>query len=107
MLLAFLFPCLHAMAQRQVSGKVVSEDQQPVPGVTVKVKGGNSGTVTDGKGVFSITVAGGTILQFSSLGFVPQELPANDGGNMTVVLMQDKKALSEVVVTALGIKKEK
>ncbi|WP_158618029.1 SusC/RagA family TonB-linked outer membrane protein [Chitinophaga lutea] len=107
LLLAFLFPCLHALAQRQLSGKVLTEDQQPVPGATIKVKGAATGTATDGKGGFSLSVPTGAVLQISSLGFVPQELTTDGRQEFTIILAQDKKALNEVVVTALGIKKEK
>ncbi len=56
--LALALPCSYAWAQQQisVSGTVASEDQQPVPGVTVKVKGAAIGAVTDGNGKFSSAV---------------------------------------------------
>ncbi|WP_341838392.1 SusC/RagA family TonB-linked outer membrane protein [Chitinophaga pollutisoli] len=105
--LALALPCSRAWAQQQVSGLVSAEDQQPVPGVTVKVKGANTGTVTNGEGKFSIRCAPDAVLQFTSLGFVTQEVPVNGQSSINVTLLTDKKSLEEVVVTALGIKKEK
>ncbi|WP_126245682.1 SusC/RagA family TonB-linked outer membrane protein [Chitinophaga rhizosphaerae] len=105
--LILALPCIPAWAQTLVSGKVASEDSQPVPGVTVKVKGGNTGTVTDADGKFSISCASDAVLQFTSLGFIRQEVPVNGQSSINVILVTDKKSLDEVVVTALGIKKEK
>ncbi|WP_423736732.1 SusC/RagA family TonB-linked outer membrane protein [Chitinophaga caseinilytica] len=105
--LILALPCIPAWAQTLVSGKVASEDSQPVPGVTVKIKGGNTGTVTDADGKFSISCATDAVLVFSSLGFLRQEVPVAGQSSINIILVTDKKSLDEVVVTALGIKKEK
>ncbi len=106
-MLAATFLCTAAWAQSQLSGRVLSEDQQPLPGVTVKVKGSNTGAVTDVNGLFTLKAASNAVLQFTFLGFAPLEEPVNNRSTINVVLLTDKKALNEVVVTALGIKKEK
>ncbi|MRG48984.1 SusC/RagA family TonB-linked outer membrane protein [Chitinophaga sp. SYP-B3965] len=107
LMLALLLTCTITWAQQLVSGKILSEDQQPVPGASVKVKGTNNGTVTDAQGTFSIKAANGVILQVSSIGFLTQEITTNGESAITIILQTDKKNLGEVVVTALGIRKDK
>ncbi|HVI45444.1 MAG TPA: SusC/RagA family TonB-linked outer membrane protein [Chitinophaga sp.] len=105
--LLLLFIGLAANAQQTVTGKVIGADNnQPVIGATVKVKGANRGAVTDASGNFSIAAAGTDILQVSFIGYLTALQPVNNGNNITITLDPDKKALSEVVVTALGIRKE-
>ncbi|PSL48919.1 TonB-linked SusC/RagA family outer membrane protein [Chitinophaga niastensis] len=94
-------------AQQAVTGKVISgDDNQPVIGATVKVKGANRGAVTDANGGFSISAAGTDVLQVSFIGFLSAQYPVKNATNITITLQPDKKALDEVVVTALGIRKE-
>ena len=89
-----------------VRGVVTDTEGEGLPGVTVKEKGTGNGTTTDVNGRFSLKVAGaGSILQFSSLGFVTKEAPAGDG-SLTVQLVSDVRNLNSVVVTALGIKRQ-
>ncbi len=109
LLMTGLFAAQVAMAQVQVSGRVLSgEDQSPIPGVNILVKGSTNGTITDVNGDYSITVSNGTeILVFSFVGFVSQEIAMNGNTTVNVTLNSDAKQLSEVVVTALGIQKEK
>ncbi len=105
-----LMTCSAAMAQEfQVSGKVISgEDQSPLPGVNILVKGTTSGTISDADGAFTITVASGNdILVFSFVGFTSQEVPIGGRTSFDVTLASDAKQLSEIVVTALGVEKEK
>jgi TonB-linked SusC/RagA family outer membrane protein len=95
-----------AYAQRSVTGRIFSsEDQKPVIGATVKVKGSNRQTLTDQNGNFSIAAAENETLVITSVGFASIEVKANaDLSNLNLVV--DARSLSEVVVTALGIKKE-
>ncbi|MBC7873887.1 MAG: SusC/RagA family TonB-linked outer membrane protein [Ferruginibacter sp.] len=96
--------CL-VMAQRTVSGKVISEEnQQPVAGATVMLKGTKQQTTTDATGVFKIDASGNDILIITNVGYTALEVKADDA--VTVILRIDTKNLNEVVVTALGIKKE-
>ncbi|AXY77282.1 SusC/RagA family TonB-linked outer membrane protein [Paraflavitalea soli] len=98
---------LLSLAQKPVSGKVTSiKDQAPVPSVSVVVKGTTVGTSTNADGGFSINAKAGDVLVFSGVGVLPKEV-AVSGDNMQVALELDARALNEVVVTALGIKKEK
>jgi hypothetical protein len=110
---AFLFvlmTCSAAMAQElQVSGKVTSgEDQSPLPGVNILVKGTTSGTISDANGAFTINVSSGNdVLVFSFVGFMSQEVPIGGRTSFDVTLASDAKQLSEIVITALGIEKDK
>ena len=90
---------------KQVSGQVLDENGEPIIGATVKVKGTNVATVTDLDGNFTFKVPAGSTLVVSYLGYSPKEVAAS-GNGIKVQLDQDSKTLNEVVVTALGIKKE-
>ncbi len=93
-----------------ITGIVISaEDNEPIIGASVLVKGSTTGAVTDLDGKFTITdaPAGATTLQVSFVGMITQEVPITPG-TIRVTLKNDAKLLDEVVVTALGIaKKEK
>ncbi|MCU0451873.1 MAG: carboxypeptidase-like regulatory domain-containing protein, partial [Bernardetiaceae bacterium] len=67
---------LSALAQRTITGKVLSgEDNSPLPGVSVLIKGTTTGTATDATGSYRLNVAdGATTLVFSSIGFLTQEV---------------------------------
>jgi len=94
-------------AQQSVSGQVSSaEDRQPVPGATVKIKGSSKGALTDGNGQFVIAAAPTDTLVVSYIGFTPAEVAVKDQQHIVITLHTDKRSLDEVVVTALGIKKE-
>ncbi|HEK19961.1 MAG: SusC/RagA family TonB-linked outer membrane protein [Mucilaginibacter sp. 44-25] len=99
----------HLMAQtRAVTGTVTSQDDKlPIPGVSVRLKGTQTGAVTDANGKYSISVpAANSVLTFTYLGFVTKEVPATSA-TLNVILVPDSKALSEVVVTANAIVREK
>lgn len=93
------------MAQRTVSGKVLSaENAQPLAGATVAVKGSSKQTITNAGGTFSIDANDNDILVISNVGYLGIEVKASEA--TSVMLAADARNLSEVVVTALGIKKE-
>lgn len=87
-----------------VTGKVTAkEDGLPIPGVTVKIQGTNTGVQTSADGKYSLSVTPGAVLSFSFIGYVTQLIPAN-GTTLNVVLIPTSQQLGEVVVTgALGI----
>jgi len=91
--------------EKQVGGRVLDENGEPVIGATVTVKGTSTATVTDIDGNFSLKVPNGSTLVVSYLGYASKEIAAT-GTGLTVNLSQDTEMLKEVVVTALGIKKE-
>ncbi|AYB29699.1 SusC/RagA family TonB-linked outer membrane protein [Chryseolinea soli] len=98
-----------AMAQVTVSGKVTSgEDASPIPGVNIVVKGSTLGTISDADGAYTINVpSADATLIFTFVGYLPQEASLAGRTTVDIVLATDSKQLSEVVVTALGIQKEK
>ena len=107
-LLLFSALASQSVAQsRQVSGKVTDEKGNPIPGASIKVRGVRTGTSADANGVFKITVPANGILQISGVGFEMQEVAVGNLEAVKVSLKQASTALSEVVVTALGIKREK
>jgi len=95
--------------ERTVTGTVTAkEDGLPLPGVTVKVVGAQGGSVTNSDGKFSVKLpSGSTSLAFSYLGYVSQTKIVGTVTVLNVVLANDAQALSEVVVTALGIQRNK
>lgn len=92
-----------------VSGTVTSQDDGlPLPGVNVVFKGTSTGTTTDANGKYVLTIPDeGGILVFSFIGYATQEISVSNQTTVDVVLAQEAQSLSEVVVTALGISKEK
>lgn len=89
----------------KVTGQVVDANGESLPGVSVRIKGSKIATVTDVDGNFSINTNRGDVLEFSYVGFATKEVKAADAGRR-LTLMEDSKVLNEVVVTALGIKRE-
>ncbi|MEP2667992.1 MAG: SusC/RagA family TonB-linked outer membrane protein [Cyclobacteriaceae bacterium] len=98
-----------AWAQFTVSGNVTSgEDQFPLPGVNIIIKGTTNGTITDVNGDYSITVPSeNDVLLFSFVGFNTQEVAISGRSNISLELSSDAKQLSEIVVTALGVERDK
>ncbi|AKD04215.1 carboxypeptidase-like regulatory domain-containing protein [Pontibacter korlensis] len=90
-----------------VQGRVLSEDGQPLPGVAVRIKGTNTGTVTDGNGTYTLPLTGGKpTLLFSFIGYETAEKGiAAYNVPVEVTMTPDNKALSEVVVTGYGVSK--
>lgn len=91
------------IGQKQVTGLVTDSEGIPLPGASVQVKGTNKGTITDFDGNFTLSNLDNTsILIISYVGFVTQEVPVNNGDNITVVLVADAESLDEVVVVGYG-----
>ena len=91
-----------------VSGTVKDGSGAPIPGVSVLVKGTSNGTTTDTDGKFTITVnSENDILVISFIGYATQEVAVQNKTSIDVVLAEDVTELNEVVVTALGIEKER
>ena len=96
-----------AFAQDKLSGTVLDENGEPLPGAAVMVKGTSQGVVTDIDGVFSISVQRGATLVVSYIGYRDQEVLNNGRSNITVTLEPDDKLLDEVVVIGYGTVKRK
>ena len=90
---------------KKLSGIVKDDKGDPLIGVNVSFKDSPTGTVTGLDGRFSILAAKGNVIEFSYVGYTTKYITVGDASSLTVVLDEDAKALDEVVVTALGIKR--
>ncbi len=91
-----------------VKGVITDENGSPIPGATIMVKGTTKGVVTATDGSFHIAAPENAVLVVSFMGFEPKEITvAAGGGPLNIALKAGNTALTEYVVTALGIKKEK
>jgi TonB family protein len=91
-----------------ISGKVVSaEDEMPLAGVNVVIKGTSKGIATDSQGNFSLQAPVDGILVFNFIGMQTEEIPVKNQNKIDVSLQSDMQALNEVVVSGYGKKKEK
>jgi hypothetical protein len=91
----------------QISGTVTDASGAPLPGVSIVVKGTTTGTASSVDGNFELPVPPGATLVFSSVGMKSQEIAVGNQTVIDVVLEADIVGLDEVVVTALGITREK
>lgn len=95
-----------ALAQIRVSGTVTSSDDgEPITGASILVQGTKTGTVTDVDGNFQLTAPEGCVLRVSYLGMKTKDVKA--ATNLKIVLQSDNRTLDDVVVTALGVSREK
>jgi len=108
MLVILMFAGLQVvLAQRTLTGRVADKQGQPLIGVTVLVKGTTIGTTTDNDGRFSIQVPNDqAALQLSYVGYTPQEVAVGEQTTLNLILEESSLLMDEVVVTALGIKRE-
>src|SRR3712207_4908864 len=88
----------------KVTGQVVDDKGEPLPGVSVRVKGSKRATVTDLDGNFTINAEPAETLELTYVGFATREVKASNAARK-LTLTEDSKVLNEVVVTALGIKR--
>lgn len=94
--------------EKEIIGTVTTKaDGEPTPGVNVLVKGTTNGTQTDFDGNYSITVSKGDVLTFSFLGMTTVDVVVQDSNTINVEMEEDAEQLDAVIVTALGIKKER
>lgn len=94
--------------QRTVSGKVTDPSGTALPGVTVMIKGTSLGTSTNGNGFYTLgNIPENAVLQFSFIGMKPKEIPVGSSTEISVVMETETFGVEEVVVTALGLKREK
>ncbi len=99
--------CGFAANAQQISGTVTaSKDGGGLPGVTVQVKGTSTGTTTGADGSFRVNATQGQTLIFSLVGYATEEVSVGTQTQIAVTLSENDQNLGEVVVTALGIRKE-
>ncbi|WP_026933541.1 SusC/RagA family TonB-linked outer membrane protein [Christiangramia echinicola] len=106
LLLAFVVQMTFAQ-ERTITGTVTDEDDLPLPGVNIVIKGTSTGVQTDFDGNYSINANQGDVLVFSFVGLKQAEYTVSNNDQIDVVMEADSAQLDEVVVTALGIKREK
>ena len=109
LLVILLLSAMQVLAQRTITGNVTSaDDGNGIPGVTVLVKGTSQGVLTDLDGKYSINVPkDATALQFSFIGMTTQEIALTAANVLDVVMQSEAQNLEGVVVTALGITRDK
>jgi TonB-linked SusC/RagA family outer membrane protein len=92
---------------RTLTGKVTSADGAGIQGVTVQEKGSRNFTISDVSGNYSIHISkSDAVLVFSFVGFITREMAAGTGATLDITLAPNNNQMSEVVVTALGVRKE-
>ncbi|MGJ8734492.1 MAG: SusC/RagA family TonB-linked outer membrane protein, partial [Cellulophaga sp.] len=106
LLLAFIVHLTFAQ-QKTISGVVSDQDGIPLPGVNILVKGTTTGTQTGFDGEYSISASKGQVLLFTYLGQTPTSRTIADDNVINVQMQEDSQALEEVVVTAMGTKRNK
>lgn len=99
-------PKTGAVVIKQVTGRVVDEKNEPLIGVNIRVEGTDDGTVTDLEGKYVIKASIGSILSFTYIGYISSYVKIADKNVYNIQMSANVEALNEVVVTALGIKRE-
>lgn len=94
-------------AQKTITGRVINEKGDPVPFASVKLKGTKLGTSADENGTFRIQAKAGDVLQISSSGVEPKDVVVGDAAAITITMNSKVNTqLNEVIVTALGVKRQ-
>jgi TonB-linked SusC/RagA family outer membrane protein len=96
-----------SFAQEKTVTGTVSDNSGALPGVSILIKGTTTGTETDFDGKYSIKAKTGDVLSFSYLGFTTVERTIGSSNTINVIMVEDANVLDEVVVTGLGIKRDK
>ncbi len=102
-----LLPVTLSAQQKPVTGTVLSDEGSPMPGVTIRVKGTTRFAQTDAKGHFSIQASPGETLEFTFIGYERQEVVVGTSSTLQIGMRTSQSSLNEIVVTAMGIKKER
>ena len=106
----FVMACIASSAyaqNRQVSGRVISNDGSPIAGATVSINGSTTATQTDGSGNFTLSAPKGSTLNVSFIGYITQKVSIGNSSLVTVILQSEDNSLEEVIVTAMGVKSQK
>ncbi|WP_109830871.1 SusC/RagA family TonB-linked outer membrane protein [Reichenbachiella versicolor] len=106
-LLLSCFSSVLLAQDRSVSGRIVDENDDPIPGATITIKGSTGGTISDLDGNWKFSAPEGATLIFSFVGMTTQEIEIGARSVIDVKLETDSKQLQEVVVTAFGIEQER
>lgn len=90
----------------KISGRVVDQSGSPIAGAFVVAKGTQNGTITDSNGRFELEASGNSVLRITFMGYADKEVTANGTAPLEITMSEDSERLNEVIVTALGIKRE-
>ena len=99
------FSSIVQQSKKKITG-TVSDEQGPVIGATVRIKGSSTGTITDIDGHYSLVVPEGSTLEISYVGYVTREVKVNGQSTVNVTLKEDHQSLNEVVVVGYGSMKK-
>ncbi|MDQ2719718.1 MAG: SusC/RagA family TonB-linked outer membrane protein [Bacteroidota bacterium] len=107
--IGLLFLSVHGFAQQAhtVTGHISDASGKSIAGVTISVKGKNTSTGTESNGSFSVNAGANDILVVTSVGYQTQEVKVNNRSTINIALSTQEKSLENVVVTALGIRRER
>lgn len=103
----FITPTAVQQQKTTVVGTVTDAAGEPIIGASIVVKGTSRGTVSDADGYFTLSAPQGTTLEVSCIGFEKKTIKVPASGKVSVMLNEDSRSLGDVVVTAMGIKKER
>ncbi|HTE26453.1 SusC/RagA family TonB-linked outer membrane protein [Flavitalea sp.] len=107
LVLSIIYSMLANAQNREITGKVVDSFGVPIPGASVSFKGAKKGTMATSDGSFRLSVPPNTNLTVSAVGYDPKNIEVSNTTEFTITLQPASNTLNEVVVTALGIKREK
>jgi TonB-dependent starch-binding outer membrane protein SusC len=109
LLMMLMLFSVNVMAQntQNISGRVVDETNQPIPGVTIRIKGSTGGTSTNPDGNYSISAKSSNVLVFSMLGSISKEVIIGNQTRINVMLLPDNQNLKDVVVIGYGTANKK
>lgn len=96
-----------ALVQKQIVGKVTDDQGQPLPGVSINIKGSTQGTSTDGSGTYSISASPSSVLVFKFLGYSSIERTVGNASEVNVQMQQDVQSLEQIVVTGYATQRKK
>ncbi|MGY0407681.1 MAG: carboxypeptidase-like regulatory domain-containing protein, partial [Polaribacter sp.] len=106
LILILFFLSTLVFSQRVLSGKIIDETSNPLPGVTINIMNGNKWTTSDFDGNFTIKYKDKkSIIKVIYLGYITQEIVIGNGKNISITMQPEVNALNEIIVTALGIKR--
>lgn len=105
LLAIFMMLCVAGYSQSALTGRITDEQDQPLPGVNILIKGTTKGTVTDANGQYAIEgVPGDAVLIISFIGYATQEIPVGSNTSIDAKLVPDAKMLQEVVAVGYGMR---
>lgn len=107
MMLAVQASNLEGIAADPITGKITGPDGKPVANATVTIKGSTKGTSTNSNGVFTLAAAKGDVLVISSIGYATQEITVGNSETVNISMALSNQQMTEVVVTALGVQRQK